>query len=223
MSGALGQSGGEARKIVVGARQAEAKQIAIRRKFPAPDVMAREPRVQGSRLRMTDQPEQRGAADDGVSRRGEQAIQAIRLPLKLAAHGVGPRFVAQRGLADRERGTRDRPRPERGAQLRDDLRRADREAEPQARQAVEFSERAQENDRQVRAEIGGCRGRLNVDEGFVNDKPTTARAKRCRNGRDRLARQQSAVRVVRIDDDGMSCVVRQRIDAVDGQCPMPRM
>ncbi len=119
-------------------------------------------------------------------------------------------FVRQRDRPDRDRRTGHRPRPERGAQARRELRRRQRKPEPQAGKPEEFSERAQHHDVASPDLPGQARaGRADIHERLVDDKQAgTQRVGQCEQGG---SREKTPVRIVRVHHDG-EIRVRKRAD-----------
>ena len=188
-------------------RQAEAQEIAGPIETAAPDMILAKDPVERSGLGMSRQSEQGGAANDRPSGFGQNCIQFLCLVLQGLACASDPRVVAQCGAADSKRGSGTWPWAQRCLDRLRDLRRRNREAQTQARETEEFSERPQNDHRQFAAQGDRAHLGIKIGEGFVNHEPSAAVAYLVRRSGERRSVDDAAVRVVGIDDHGVPRVL----------------
>lgn len=201
MSGEARESAAQPRKARRVAGEAEPQQRPVAIETAHPDVLASKALMQGSRRRMANQTEERGAADDPALALDQAAVHGIGFGVQVFPHHLRPTVVAKGRFADGERGPRDRPGPQGGAEAPGDGRGGDEEAQPHAGQAVEFTEGAQDHHRIPGAEADGGPLRRDVYEGLVDDQPAAPFGRLGGAIGQSIKRQQAPVRVVWVDDD----------------------
>jgi iron complex transport system substrate-binding protein len=180
---------------------------------PRPDVLPCQLHMDRTGVAVTRETEQRRSADDLEVGSAQNGIELPGLTREAIACRVDPALVAQRGMADRERGPGHRPRSERCGDVGDQIRPSDGKAEPQPGKAKEFAERAQHDDRQLAAKLDGAAMRRNICEGFVDDEATAESAEVLRRCRDDFMIDDAAIGVVRIDHDGVRHAGRKHVKA----------
>ena len=123
--------------------------------------------------------------------RGEQRIEPQGVGGKPPAHVVLPGKIGKRADAIFQRWAGDRPGAEFRIEPVGDVFRSDREAEPDAGKAEEFSERAQHDDAAL-PDIGAQRflARADIHEGLVDDEHSAASAQRLGKGEQVGARRR---------------------------------
>jgi hypothetical protein len=112
------------------ARQTEAKPPGIVREHAYPNAGAAKVLEQGARNGRLHEPEQACAADNRKSGTRQHAIELGRNFVETTAGAGDPLLIRKRARPDRERGSGNRPWPERCAQTLGERRRRERKAEP---------------------------------------------------------------------------------------------
>lgn len=202
-------------------RQTEAQQIRRLVEPAAPDVMTGKAIMDGSGIAMPRQPEQRRTADDGETGLNQRAIEGVGHDRQLLAHLRGPAVIGQCRGADREGGTGAAPGSERLGEDCRDRRRGNGEAQPQAGEAIELSERAQDHNRQLVAQRGGGEAGIDIDKGFVDDQPAAIALHVARCLPQHVMADDAAIRVVRVDDHDVARMRGSRGEIVHGDDLVP--
>jgi iron complex transport system substrate-binding protein len=187
----------------------------------APGVLLRQCGMQLQRLGMPGEPKQRRTSSNRKSRLHQNLVQLTGLLLKRAARALGPTLVFERGGPDEQRQPGTRPWTQRRCDAPDHIRRAHGEAEPQSGKAIKFPERAQDHYRPIRAECDRTDGRIDIDECFIDDKPSTPAFQSRRHPRQHSAIGDAAIGIVGVDDDRVNRVFGTRVEMVDGDHGMP--
>lgn len=200
--------------LVVG--QAEPQQIICPVEATAPDVLLCELLMSCCGIVMSDQSEQRGSSDDGVSGGLQDRIKSLGIRCEPLSRGIGPAVVAQGSGADRQRLAGHGPWSESATDDFNDSRRADRRTKPNACEAIEFPERAQHDDRQIGGQPHGGFGRLQINEGLVDHKPAVSLLHESCRALDAVEGGHMPVGIVGIDDDRVTNVLRQAVESDAG-------
>ena len=217
----MSQRSGQTRERRLILRQAEAQNTFVPIEPAAPDVLHGKLFVDRQGIMMAHQPIERRTAGCREPRLLQDIIQRIGLLRQPSARGVRPSVVAQRGSADHQCRTGAGPRPESFFDLVRDWWRREREAEPQAGEAIKFSERAQ-NDHGISRAQADCADSLhNISEGFVDDEPAVTLCDDARRARQRCKINDAAIGIVWINQYDMPGLFGNSVDRIDSDDLIP--
>lgn len=203
-------------------RQTEPKQIVRMVEPAAPDMLACETGMDISGIATPGQAEQRRAVNDLKTTFGQNPIQRLRHLAEIAAHSLRPVMVAQGSGADGERRSGTGPGAKRSRNPRGNRRRSNGESQPDAGQAVEFAERAQDDDGIIATQRNGTRSRTGVDKRFIDDKPSAVALDSACGLHQRGMINDAPIGVIGIDHDHMRRARDRLLDRTDIDHLAPR-
>jgi iron complex transport system substrate-binding protein len=200
-------------------RQTETQHIGPAFEAATPDMSAREIVVDRRGVAMTSQTEQRRTASNLEARGDENIIQRAGSLSQRNARLVGPGMIAESGATEDERGPRTGPRAQRCSDSRDDRRPGNGKSQPYAGEAIEFSERAQHDHRQIGTQRDRARIRIDIGESFVDHEPAAALLHSASGLRQHILIDDAAIGIVGIDHNGVRrafncCFNRGNLDDV---------
>jgi len=167
------------------------------------------------------QPEQRCAAENLDVCLRQQAVELSRGARQSDASGVDPSMICKGPFGDGDSWTGYRPRAQGRIELCCEIWRGERKAQPQAWETEEFPKGPQHDD--VAAVYFARQAgpwRPDIHERFVDGENATPGAQIVRQSQQPLFRDDAAIRIVRIDDNG-EVNRAQRIDVADIHDGMP--
>jgi iron complex transport system substrate-binding protein len=183
-------------------------------------------RQRGMQLRgmgMPGKPEQWRTSGNRKACVPQNLVKLAGLLFKLAARVIGPWLIPERHRTDQQRRPGTRPWAHCPSDMPDQIRRAYRKSQPQSGKAIEFPERTQDHHRPIGAQCDRADGRIDIGEGFIDDKPSTAVFQLRRNPRQRGAIGDAAIGIVGIDHDRVNRAIGARVEIVDRDHRMPRI
>jgi ABC-type Fe3+-hydroxamate transport system substrate-binding protein len=201
-------------------RQTEPQEIIGPVETSTPDMPPRQFGMQLQSMGMPDQPKQRRTSGNRKPGLHKKLVELAGLLLKGVARAIGPCLIAERGGADSQRRPGTRPWTQGRGDTADEIRRTQGEAEPQARKAVEFPKRAQDQYGQIGAQCDCTNCRIDIGKRLIDDQPSAATYELRRNPRQRSAVSDAPVRIIGIDDDRMNRGLGASIKPVDRDHPM---
>src|SRR5262245_36964174 len=167
------------------------------------------------------QPEQRCAAENLDSCLRQLAVELSRGARQSDTSGLDPSMICKGLLGDGDSRTGDCPRAQGRVELCCEIRRSEREAQPQPWETEEFPKGPQHDDvAAVYFARQACPWRPDLHERFVDGENATPGAQVVRQSQQPLFRDDAAIWIVRIDDHGeVNCA--QLIDVADIDDGMP--
>ena len=199
---------------VVG-RQTKSQEVIGPVETSAPDMPSRQRGVQLLGIGMPGKPEQWRASGKRKARFRQNLVKLAGLLFKLAARVISPSLITERRRTDQQRRPGTRPWTQCGGDTPDHIRRGDGESQPQAGKAIELPERAQDHDRPIRAQCDRADGRIDISEGFIDDKPSAAGLQLRRHPRQRGAIGDAAVGIVGIDHHRVDRTFRAPVEILN--------
>ena len=207
---------------VVG-RQAKSQKIIGPVETSTPDMPSRQRGMPFWGMRMPGKPEQWRTSGNRKARFRQNLVQFVGPLFKFAAHVVGPWLIAERRGTDQQRRPGTGPRTQCAGDTLDQIRRAYRESQPQSGKAVKLPERAQDHHRPVGTQCDRADGRIDIREGFIDDKPSATAFQLRRNPCQRGAIGDAAIGIVGIDDDHVNRAIGAHVEIFDRDYRMPRI
>lgn len=196
-------------------RQTEAQQIIGPLETPAPDVLHSERRMQFLCIEALHEPEQSSSPKNRESRNCEHGVEFTRPVLNRVARATCPFLVAQRGEADVQSWSGARPGTERQRDALCDVPMPDSKSQPEPRETVKLSKRAQNHDGQVNAQSDCTDFGFHIRKGFIDDQPSAAIPQKRRSACQRSVIRHAAVGIIGIHDNGVADSLGQVIEIGD--------
>lgn len=210
----LSQCVSQAREGSVVLGQAEPQEVLCPIEAAAPDMLLREAFMPCRSIVMPGKTEQIGSANDSEACILQDTVEPDCIRLQRHARARSPAFVAESGRADCEGWTGHSPRTESLVKDAGNPTMGDSHAEPHARKTIKLPKRTQDDYRQVGAERDCRQVRRKIHEGLVDDEPAIPGLQELPGARQGLDGRHPSIRIVRVDNDGVSRVLRQFFERI---------